>query len=109
VEGSTRLLRRLCELYGDVRAEHDRLLREAFEANGGRAIDTQGDSFFVAFRRARNAVAAAVAAQRARSPGTGGRARRASFRHSRHFGWLGAGAREFPSARRTDIRCVGCR
>ena len=65
VEGSTRLLRQLRERYGDVRAEHERLLREAFEAKGGQEIDTQGDSFFVAFRRARDAVAAAVAAQRA--------------------------------------------
>jgi class 3 adenylate cyclase len=64
VEGSTRLLRELRERYGDVRAEHERLLREAFQANGGQAIDTQGDSFFVAFRRARDTVAAAVAAQR---------------------------------------------
>jgi class 3 adenylate cyclase/DNA-binding CsgD family transcriptional regulator len=65
VEGSTRLLRELRERYGDLRAEHERLLREAFAANGGQEIDTQGDSFFVAFRCARDAVAAAVAAQRA--------------------------------------------
>src|SRR5215218_132420 len=65
IEGSTRLLKQLRERYGDVRAEHERLLREAFEANGGQEIDTQGDSFFVAFRRARDAVAAAVRAQRA--------------------------------------------
>ena len=32
---------------------------------GGRVIDTQGDAFFAAFTRARDAVAAAVAAQRA--------------------------------------------
>jgi YVTN family beta-propeller protein len=65
IEGSTQLLKQLRERYGDVRAEHERLLREAFEANGGQEIDTQGDSFFVAFRRARDAVAAAVAGQRA--------------------------------------------
>jgi DNA-binding NarL/FixJ family response regulator/class 3 adenylate cyclase len=65
VEGSTRLLKQLRESYGDVRAEHERLLREAFETNGGQEIDTQGDSFFVAFHRARDAVAASVSAQRA--------------------------------------------
>jgi DNA-binding NarL/FixJ family response regulator/class 3 adenylate cyclase len=65
VEGSTRLLKRLRERYGEVRAEHERILREALEANGGQEIDTQGDSFFVAFSRARDAVGAAVAAQRA--------------------------------------------
>ena len=65
VEGSTRLLKQLRERYGEVLAEHHRILRAAFEQAGGHEIDTQGDSFFVAFRNARDAVAAAVAAQRA--------------------------------------------
>jgi class 3 adenylate cyclase len=65
VEGSTRLLKELGSSYGDVLAEHERILRRAFEAAGGQEIDTQGDSFFVAFRRAKDAVGAAVAAQRA--------------------------------------------
>ncbi len=45
-------------------AEHQRILRAACAMHDGREIDTQGDSFFVAFRRARDAVNAAVAAQR---------------------------------------------
>ena len=65
IEGSTRLLQRLGALYGQALAEHQRLLREAFAAHGGHEIDTQGDSFFVAFRRAKNAVAAAIDGQRA--------------------------------------------
>jgi YVTN family beta-propeller protein len=65
IEGSTRLERELRERYSEVLAEHRRLLREAFERYGGREVDTQGDSFFVVFPRARDAVAAAVAAQRA--------------------------------------------
>jgi YVTN family beta-propeller protein len=65
VEGSTRLLRQLRGTYGDVLAEHHRLLREAFERHGGQEVDTQGDSFFVAFTRATDAVLAAVDAQRA--------------------------------------------
>jgi YVTN family beta-propeller protein len=65
VEGSTRLLRRLRDRYGEVLAEHERLLRAAFAHHGGREIDTQGDSFFVAFASARDAVLAAVDAQRA--------------------------------------------
>jgi class 3 adenylate cyclase len=65
VEGSTRLLKRLGDEYGDVLAEHQRILRLAFDAAGGREIDTQGDSFFVAFTRAKDAVQAAVAGQRA--------------------------------------------
>jgi class 3 adenylate cyclase len=63
VEGSTRLLRQLRERYGEVLAAHQRLLRDAFTSHGGHEVDTQGDSFFVAFPRPREAVLAAVAAQ----------------------------------------------
>src|SRR5205809_7987910 len=63
VEGSTRLLKGLREKYGDVLAEHKRILREAFAAHGGEEVDTQGGSFFVAFRRAQDAVLAAAEAQ----------------------------------------------
>ncbi len=65
VEGSTALLRRLRDGYGAVMVEHERLLRAAWEDAGGRELDADGDSFFVAFRRPRQAVDAAVAAQRA--------------------------------------------
>jgi YVTN family beta-propeller protein len=65
IEGSTALLKRLGEGYGSVLADHQRLLREAFATHGGHEIDTAGDSFFVAFRRAKDGVAAAAAAQRA--------------------------------------------
>ena len=65
VEGSTRLLKLLGgERYSQALDEHRRILREAFGEHDGREIDTQGDSFFVAFRRAKDAVAAAVACQR---------------------------------------------
>ena len=65
IEGSTALLKRLGERYGELIAEHRRIVRETFGAQGGVEIDVQGDSFFFAFARAREAVAAAVAAQRA--------------------------------------------
>ncbi|HEV8685953.1 MAG TPA: adenylate/guanylate cyclase domain-containing protein [Gaiellaceae bacterium] len=66
IEGSTQLARKLGQKrYGDALAEHSGLLRTAFEERDGREIDTQGDSFFVAFARARDAVYAAAAAQRA--------------------------------------------
>lgn len=45
--------------------EQQRLLRAAFHDAGGYEVGTQGDSFFVVFPRAKEAVAAAVAAQRA--------------------------------------------
>jgi predicted ATPase/class 3 adenylate cyclase len=65
VEGSTQLLRQLGDRYASALEEHRRLLRRAFEACHGCEVDSQGDSFFVAFDRAADAVAAAVAAQRA--------------------------------------------
>jgi peptide/nickel transport system substrate-binding protein len=65
IEGSTRLERDLRERYGEVLADHRRLLRDAFGRYGGREIDTQGDSFFFVFARARDAVSAAVTGQRA--------------------------------------------
>ena len=65
IEGSTRLLKQLGERYGEVLTDHNRLLRDAFEHSAGREIDTQGDAFFVVFNRAKDAVAAALAAQRA--------------------------------------------
>jgi class 3 adenylate cyclase len=68
IEGSTTLLQRLGDRrYAEVLAEHQRLLRAAFEEGHGQEVDTQGDAFLVVFSRARNAVGTAVAAQRALS------------------------------------------
>jgi predicted ATPase/class 3 adenylate cyclase len=66
IEGSTRIELALgTGPYRDVRERHRVLLREAFIAHGGHEQSTEGDSFFVLFRRAPEAVLAAVAAQRA--------------------------------------------
>ena len=66
IEGSTALLQRLGDRrYAEVLAEHQRLLRNAFAKGNGQEIDTQGDAFLVAFSRARDALATAVAAQQA--------------------------------------------
>jgi peptide/nickel transport system substrate-binding protein len=64
IEGSTQLLKRLRDRYGEALADHQQVLRTSFAEHGGHEIDTQGDSFFVAFRRARDAVSAAIAGQR---------------------------------------------
>jgi class 3 adenylate cyclase len=64
IEGSTRLLQRLGDRYGDALAQHRRLLREAIARYRGQEVDNQGDAIFAAFPTARDAVAAAVAAQR---------------------------------------------
>ena len=65
IEGSTRLLHEIGDLYGDVLAEHDRLLRRVWAAHGGVVVDTEGDAFFVVFTDAAEAVAAAASAQSA--------------------------------------------
>jgi class 3 adenylate cyclase len=65
IEGSTALLKQLDERYDGVLSDHRRLMRECFTERGGVEIDTQGDAFFFAFPRARDAVEAAVEAQRA--------------------------------------------
>jgi class 3 adenylate cyclase len=70
IEGSTALLKQLGDRYGDALKAHRRLVRKAFTAHGGTEIDTQGDAFFFAFARARDAVAAAVEAQRAHADHT---------------------------------------
>jgi len=65
IEGSTRLLQRVGEHYAWLLEACRSLLRTAFLQFGGHEVDTQGDGFFVAFARASDAVAAAVAGQRA--------------------------------------------
>ena len=65
IEGSTALLKQLGEGYDAVLSNHRRLMRHTFTERGGVEIDTQGDAFFFAFPRARDAVEAAVEAQRA--------------------------------------------
>jgi class 3 adenylate cyclase len=64
IEGSTQLLERLGDRYEDVDRDHRRILRQRLSESGGREIDNQGDAFFFSFPRAKDAVAAAVAAQR---------------------------------------------
>jgi class 3 adenylate cyclase/catechol 2,3-dioxygenase-like lactoylglutathione lyase family enzyme len=65
VESSTQLARQLGDRYAGVLAQHLRVLRAAFAEEGAHEIDTQGDSLFVAFPRAKDAVRAAAAAQQA--------------------------------------------
>jgi class 3 adenylate cyclase len=65
VEASTLLTVHLGDRYPEVLATHCALLRAGFAAHEGHEVDTQGDSFFVVFPRATQAVAAAVAIQRA--------------------------------------------
>jgi class 3 adenylate cyclase len=69
VEGSTRLLKQLLDRDGEVLTEQGRLLRDVVARHGGRVVDTQGDSFFVAF------ASAGGGARRRRGAALAGRAR----------------------------------
>jgi predicted ATPase/class 3 adenylate cyclase len=70
IEGSTRLLHEVGEArYGELLSEHYRELREVFSRHTGVEVGTQGDSFFYVFAHAKDALAAASAAQAQLSTG----------------------------------------
>jgi predicted ATPase/class 3 adenylate cyclase len=74
IEGSTLLLSRLGPAYAEALDAQRNVLREAWAAHGGTEMGTEGDSFFVVFPTAPDAVAAAAHAQQeqARYPWPGG-------------------------------------
>jgi len=68
VEGSTRLLGQLGpDRYRIALESHREIVRKAVARHEGHEVDTQGDSFLIAFRRATDAVQAAEEIQRALS------------------------------------------
>ncbi|MGH2466689.1 MAG: adenylate/guanylate cyclase domain-containing protein [Candidatus Limnocylindrales bacterium] len=71
IEGSTRLTRQLGSAYPERLAAHHRVLRQAIAGHDGTVVSTEGDSFFAVFPRARDAIAAAVDAQRSCTSGAG--------------------------------------
>lgn len=64
MEGSTSLLNRLGDRYGEVLSAQRRIMRTAFLRHHGHEMGTEGDSFFVVFGSVTDAVAAAYEAQR---------------------------------------------
>ncbi|MDP8957830.1 MAG: adenylate/guanylate cyclase domain-containing protein, partial [Actinomycetota bacterium] len=68
IERSTDLLNRVGEdRYRRLLEDHARMVRTAVGQTEGVEVNTQGDAFFVVFQTASQAVAAALAAQRALS------------------------------------------
>jgi class 3 adenylate cyclase len=65
IAGSTQLLQQLGSRHDELLAEHNRLMREMIPAHRGYVVSTEGDAFFAAFKRTREAVDAATSAQRA--------------------------------------------
>jgi DNA-binding NarL/FixJ family response regulator/class 3 adenylate cyclase len=64
IEGSTGILARLGEAYGDVLLIHRTMIREAVADHGGVVVDCRGDEFFASFGEAADAARAAAEAQR---------------------------------------------
>ncbi|RNL79607.1 ATP-binding protein [Nocardioides marmorisolisilvae] len=63
VQGSTALLHRLGDRFGDVLDEHDRVLRGVWDEYDGVEVDNEGDAFFVVFTDHARAVEAVTVAQ----------------------------------------------
>ena len=96
IEGSTRLAQSLGAAgYRDVLERHQALLRSAFDACSGTERGTEGDSFFVVFVDARDAVAAAVAAQRAMANEPWPADATIRVRMGLHTGWGVAGGDDY--------------
>lgn len=64
IEGSTKLLQQLGDEYSSLLADHDQLLREIYDRYHGSVRGTEGDSFFVAFSSAMDAIQAVIQAQK---------------------------------------------
>lgn len=86
IEGSTLMLQRLGDGYAEVLVTHQNVLRQAFAAHDGYEVDTQGDSFFVAFPTAPRALAAAAQATRALAAHTWPAGERVRVRMGLHTG-----------------------
>ena len=63
IEGSTALLGRLGDSYAEALSAQRALLRTAFRDGRGRELGTEGDSFFVVFESAGDAIRSCVAGQ----------------------------------------------
>ncbi len=64
IEGSTRIIKRLPNLYASIFERHADLLRQAWKTCGGHEVRTEGDGSFVAFASPADAVIGCAEAQR---------------------------------------------
>jgi peptide/nickel transport system substrate-binding protein len=96
IEGSTLLLRQLGrDRYDEALNAHHHILESAVAAHEGRVVDTQGDSFFVAFGTAAEAIAAAVDAQRELAAHTWPEGKAVKVRMGLHTGEPKVGAERY--------------
>lgn len=64
IESSTRLIQSLGDRYPMILTDHRGLIREAISHRGGIEVSTEGDSFFIVFRSAHDAISAVAEIQR---------------------------------------------
>ncbi|MBA2715492.1 MAG: hypothetical protein H0U51_00225 [Propionibacteriales bacterium] len=64
IEGSTLMLNRLGARWGEALSAQRSILRSTFDEHGGHEMGTEGDSFFVVFASAQQALLAALDGQR---------------------------------------------
>src|SRR5215217_794184 len=95
VEGSTRRWERDRPAMGEALARHDDLLRAVIEGHGGRVFKTVGDAFCAAFPTAVDALATAVAAQRALASERWGEAGPLRVRMALHTGEVDERAHDY--------------
>ncbi len=96
IEGSTLLLRQLGrDRYDEALNAHHHILESAVAAHEGRVVDTQGDSFFVGFGTAADAIAAAVDAQRELAAHTWPEGKAVKVRMGLHTGEPKVGAERY--------------
>ena len=95
IEGSTRLVGRLGEAWSRLLDDHFALMRASITAHGGTWISSEGDSVFAVFPSVRQAIAAAVEAQRALAAGEARDDDRLKARMGIHAGEAVLGGRDY--------------
>ena len=95
IEGSTLVVGRLGEAWPRVLDAHFALMREAIAAHGGTWVSSEGDSVFAVFASVRQAIDAAVQAQRAMATAVVPDGERLKVRMGIHAGEAMLGGRDY--------------
>jgi class 3 adenylate cyclase len=95
IEGSTQLIGRLGEAWARLLDDHFAVMRASIAAHGGTWISSEGDSVFAVFPSVRQAIAAAVQAQRAVAAGEAPNDDRLKARMGIHAGEAVLGGRDY--------------
>jgi predicted ATPase/class 3 adenylate cyclase len=95
IEGSTQLVGRLGAAWPDLLDAHFALMREAVAAHGGTWVSSEGDAVFAVFPSVREAIGAAVQAQRETAAATSPEGLALKVRMGIHAGEAVLGGRDY--------------